>query len=211
MNILLPFIIFAILFEGFSAIPPSDLLWRDLGLGLTILFGIGLHIIVYNLCKDRGFSLVPALIGGFASVIGIIPILGTIAHAIAFAMYIKLFIRNKDTLLYGDAAVGQLRSNRYKNRDDTLSHDELTMIEGIGPVTAKLLIDSGIDTFGAIANLHPKDIVEFLAAHDLKGHDPSTWPEQAILARDGKWTDLKKWQDVLEGGREPHHMTNVSQ
>ncbi len=34
-------------------------------------------------------------------------------------------------------------------------------------------------------------------------HDPETWPKQAEMARDGKWDELKVWQDELDGGREP--------
>lgn len=32
-------------------------------------------------------------------------------------------------------------------------------------------------------------------------HDPTTWPDQAALARDGKWDELKKWQDELNKGK----------
>ena len=33
-----------------------------------------------------------------------------------------------------------------------------------------------------------------------KSHDPTTWSEQAQMAADGKWDELKKWQDELDGG-----------
>ena len=32
-------------------------------------------------------------------------------------------------------------------------------------------------------------------------HDPTTWPAQAALARDGKWDELKNWQDELNKGK----------
>jgi hypothetical protein len=35
-----------------------------------------------------------------------------------------------------------------------------------------------------------------------KSHDPATWPEQAKLAAEGNWEELKKRQDELKGGRE---------
>jgi len=33
-------------------------------------------------------------------------------------------------------------------------------------------------------------------------HNPSTWPKQAQMAADGKWDELKAWQDELDGGKE---------
>jgi len=32
-------------------------------------------------------------------------------------------------------------------------------------------------------------------------HDPTTWPQQADLAANGKWDELKVLQDELNGGR----------
>ncbi len=31
--------------------------------------------------------------------------------------------------------------------------------------------------------------------------EPGTWPEQAKMAAEGKWDELKKWQDELNGGK----------
>jgi len=33
-------------------------------------------------------------------------------------------------------------------------------------------------------------------------HNPGTWPRQAQMAADGKWDELKVWQDELDGGKE---------
>jgi hypothetical protein len=32
-------------------------------------------------------------------------------------------------------------------------------------------------------------------------HDPTTWPEQAKMAADGNWDELKTLQDNLKGGK----------
>jgi len=32
-------------------------------------------------------------------------------------------------------------------------------------------------------------------------HDPTTWPDQASLAAEGKWEELKTLQDELDGGK----------
>ena len=44
--------------------------------------------------------------------------------------------------------------------------------------------------------------------------DPTTWPQQAKMAADGKWDELKVWQDELDGGRvvapsEPDDLTKI--
>lgn len=79
--------------------------------------------------------------------------------------------------------------------------DDLTTIEGIGPVIAETLADAGIETFEALANLEKEAIDEMIA--DVKGgHDSTTWAEQAALARDGKFDELQELQDKLVGGVE---------
>ncbi len=81
------------------------------------------------------------------------------------------------------------------------SVDDLTKIEGIGPVIAKTLIEGGIATFAQLADAKDEDVQAMIA--DVKGnHRADTWNEQSALARDGKWDDLKKWQDELDGGKE---------
>lgn len=82
--------------------------------------------------------------------------------------------------------------------------DELTKIEGIGPKISQVLADNGITSFADLAGTDPEVIRETLAAADgnFAGNEPATWPKQAEMARDGKWDELKVWQDELDGGRE---------
>jgi large subunit ribosomal protein L19 len=82
--------------------------------------------------------------------------------------------------------------------------DDLLKIEGIGPKIKDVLVDSGFASFADLANADPEKIKELLAAADgnFAGNDPATWPKQAEMARDGKWDELKTWQDELDGGRE---------
>lgn len=81
--------------------------------------------------------------------------------------------------------------------------DDLTKIEGIGPKIAEHLNNEGIKTFVDLAKAKIKKIQEVLdnAGPKYKVHDPKTWPEQASMAADGKWDELKKWQDELDGGK----------
>lgn len=82
--------------------------------------------------------------------------------------------------------------------------DDLTKIEGIGPRINELLADSGVASFADLAGTDPEKIKDILLAAkgNFAAHDPATWPKQAEMARDGKWDELKVWQDELDGGRE---------
>ena len=53
--------------------------------------------------------------------------------------------------------------------------DDLTIVEGIGPKVKGHLNDSAMN--------------------------PGTWPKQAELAAEGKWDELKAWQEELDGGK----------
>lgn len=81
--------------------------------------------------------------------------------------------------------------------------DDLKKIEGIGPKIAGILNEGGINTFGDLASTDIEKLKELLseAGNRYKMHDPTTWPEQSKMAADGKWDELKEWQDKLDGGR----------
>ena len=81
---------------------------------------------------------------------------------------------------------------------------DLTKVEGIGPKIAGILNAAGIHTFEDLANTHYEDTKRILteAGSKFASHDPTTWAGQAHLAAQGKWAELKKWQDELDGGRE---------
>ena len=84
--------------------------------------------------------------------------------------------------------------------------DELEQIEGIGPKIAMMLYDAGIFTFRDLAITPVYKIEEILeaAGPQFATHDPSTWTQQAKLAAEGRWEDLKTLQFYLVGGREPN-------
>ncbi|MCK0158632.1 50S ribosomal protein L21 [Cellulophaga sp. F20128] len=78
--------------------------------------------------------------------------------------------------------------------------DDLKKVEGIGPKIAETLIAAGISTFAELAKADAAKISEIIA--DVRGnHVTDTWPAQAKLAAEGKWDELKKWQDELDGGK----------
>ncbi len=79
--------------------------------------------------------------------------------------------------------------------------DDLTVIEGIGPKIAGSLNAGGVMTFGQLAAISPADI-EAMLGPMFAVHDPTTWPQQARMAADGQWDELKAWQDQLVGGKD---------
>ncbi len=89
--------------------------------------------------------------------------------------------------------------------------DDLTRIEGIGPVIARLLGAGGIASFEALRNADPARLKEILlrAGERYRAHDPGTWPEQAALAAEGRWEELEALQDLLIGGRRIDDLTRI--
>ena len=79
--------------------------------------------------------------------------------------------------------------------------DDLKKIEGIGPKIAEVLAEAGVSTFAAVAKMDRDAIKAILeTVSTLKSKEPKTWPQQAALAADGKWDELKVLQDELMGG-----------
>ena len=83
-----------------------------------------------------------------------------------------------------------------------LKPDDLTLIEGIGPKITKILAQSDIHTFAQLANSDADKLLVALASAGIFMTDPSSWPDQARFAAEGKWEELKKLQESLKGGRQ---------
>ena len=79
--------------------------------------------------------------------------------------------------------------------------DDLKIIEGIGPKISSVLQEAGISTYEALANSSISRLEEILDDADLHLGNPTTWPEQAKLAAEGKWDSLERLQDQLKHGR----------
>ncbi len=82
--------------------------------------------------------------------------------------------------------------------------DDLKKIEGIGPKVEEALIAAGISTYAAMAKSTAEELMTLLgmAEGNFNAIDTTSWPEQAALAKAGKWDELKELQDKLVGGRE---------
>ncbi len=81
--------------------------------------------------------------------------------------------------------------------------DDLKAIEGIGPKIEALLHEAGIDTWRTLSQTPVDRIQEILnaAGPRYKLAEPRTWPKQAELAAEGRFTELQIYQDELTGGR----------
>lgn len=87
--------------------------------------------------------------------------------------------------------------------------DDLTLIEGVGPKIAEVFVAAGVTSFTDIAGKSADDLKVILteAGDQFNTAVTDTWPEQAKLAAEGKFDELKKWQDELDGGKEASEET----
>ena len=84
-----------------------------------------------------------------------------------------------------------------------IKQDDLKIVEGIGPKIADLFHAAGIKTWKTLSETAVKKSQKILddAGNRYAVHNPSTWAKQAKLAYEGKWKELKKLQDSLDGGK----------
>lgn len=81
--------------------------------------------------------------------------------------------------------------------------DVYKKIEGIGPKIEEILHAAGLASFSDLAGAPIEKLKGILAEAGSRYsmHSPDTWPQQAQLAADGKWDELKVLQDELDGGK----------
>jgi predicted flap endonuclease-1-like 5' DNA nuclease len=80
--------------------------------------------------------------------------------------------------------------------------DDLKIVEGIGPAIEKLLNAEGIKSFAQLTQTPIMRLEAILKAGGpiFASHNPASWPTQAALARDGKWSELEALKTELVGG-----------
>jgi predicted flap endonuclease-1-like 5' DNA nuclease len=84
-----------------------------------------------------------------------------------------------------------------------IKQDDLTIVEGIGPKIQELFKENGVHTWKALSETAVSRLQEFLDSRGerYRVHNPGTWPDQAKMAYEGKWAELKKWQDEHDHGK----------
>jgi small subunit ribosomal protein S2 len=82
--------------------------------------------------------------------------------------------------------------------------DDLTKVEGIGPKISEVFQSAGITSFADLAGKSEDDLKTILAEAGSRyaSKNPASWPKQAKMAADGKWDELKEWQDNTKAGVE---------
>ncbi|QBA63278.1 30S ribosomal protein S2 [Muriicola soli] len=82
--------------------------------------------------------------------------------------------------------------------------DDLTKVEGIGPKISEVFNKAGINSFAELAEKSEEDLKTILADAGARyaSKNPASWPKQAKMAADGKWDELKEWQDNTKAGVE---------
>jgi len=83
--------------------------------------------------------------------------------------------------------------------------DDLKIVEGIGPKIEELLKAAGVHTLEELSNTTVARLYEILdaAGDNFRLAKPATWPRQAGLAADGRWDELKAYQNFLDKGSNP--------
>lgn len=91
-----------------------------------------------------------------------------------------------------------------KDAEKPVQADDLSVIEGIGPKITEVFNAAGITTFAGLSGKSAEELKAVLtdAGDQFNTAVTDTWPEQAKLAAEGKFDELKKWQDELAGGKE---------
>ncbi len=88
--------------------------------------------------------------------------------------------------------------------------DDFSHLDGVGPKISATLRSVGVKTFAKLAAKEVDDIREILVAKNpslLRLSDPTTWPEQAEMAAEGRWEDLKALQEGLKETRRQERLT----
>ncbi len=84
-----------------------------------------------------------------------------------------------------------------------IKENDLTIVEGIGPKIQELFHNHDVNTWKALSECTIDKCEDVLKSGGdrFKMHNPGTWPEQSKMAYEGRWADLLKWQDELDGGK----------
>lgn len=85
----------------------------------------------------------------------------------------------------------------------TILEDDLKIVEGIGPKIEIMFKAAGIDTWKALSETSVAGCQDILkkGGDRYKIHDPASWPMQAKMCYEGKWSELYRWQEEHDHGK----------
>lgn len=111
----------------------------------------------------------------------------------------KLRLASGEDISFSESELVAIRDEQY---GALFTSNNLQVIEGVGPKVEQILKDSGINDWGTLAFTSAGQLGDILKKARLTMMNPDTWPQQAALARDGKWNELAEYQRFLDGGSE---------
>jgi len=84
-----------------------------------------------------------------------------------------------------------------------IKENDLTVVEGIGPKIQGLFHNHNVTTWKALSECSVDKCQSVLdsGGERYKIHKPGTWPDQAKMAYQGRWEELLRWQNELDGGK----------
>jgi predicted flap endonuclease-1-like 5' DNA nuclease len=85
--------------------------------------------------------------------------------------------------------------------DEPAAPDDLLVIEGIGPKISTIIVAAGITSFAELAAADADNLKSILHDAGIHTANPSTWPQQARLAADRQWDELRDLQERIVNGR----------
>ncbi len=83
------------------------------------------------------------------------------------------------------------------------SEEDLKVIEGIGPKVENILKANHIYSYVDLATTPVSALLSLLEENPEIGqfHEPQSWPQQSLLAAQGRWVDLEALKADLHGGK----------
>lgn len=119
------------------------------------------------------------------------------ANAKASASISKSFVADVPAVVFDGTLAANILGKKIKQ-------DDLKIVEGIGPKIEALFNEAGIKTWYDLSEASTEKLQSILDAggENYAIHNPSTWAKQALFAYQGKWQELKEWQENLLGGKE---------
>jgi small subunit ribosomal protein S1 len=102
-----------------------------------------------------------------------------------------------------EPVVAEAKATKAKATKSKGTGDDLKIIEGIGPKIEEVLNAAGINSYSDLSGKSADDIREILLAQSSRNKmfDPTTWPEQAQLAAEGKMDELQTLKESLKAGK----------
>ena len=85
----------------------------------------------------------------------------------------------------------------------TIKHDDLKVVEGIGPKIEEMFHAGGIKTWKELSETAVARCQEILdgGGERYRVHDPASWPMQSKMCYENKWSELFKWQEEHDHGK----------